>query len=81
MFVRFALQLAVSEIQCQKLEMHQMTPNWNWTFNSQKYPVYTKYFRHRPKFSCISLYGQQFSRYKVDENRKCTEWYQMNLNT
>ena len=40
--VRFALRLAVSEIQgCQKLVMHRMTPNW--THNSQKYPVYSKH--------------------------------------
>ncbi len=38
--VCFALQLhvALSEIQGnQKSEMHQMTPNWTWTLNSQKY--------------------------------------------
>ncbi len=43
--VRFALGLAVSEIQhvqgLWKMEMHRMTPNWSWTLNSQKYPTYT----------------------------------------
>ncbi len=28
----------------------------------------------RPKFWSISLYNHLFSRYKVAENRKCTEW-------
>ena len=26
-----------------KLEMHRKTPNWTWTLDSQKYPVYVTY--------------------------------------
>ena len=62
-----------------KSEMHQMTPEWSWTLNSQKYPVYMKYLPPRAKYWSILLYGQPFSRYKVAENRKfrkCTEWPQ-----
>ncbi len=33
----------------------------------------------RDKFSSVSLYNQPFSRYKVVENRKCTEWPQTDL--
>ena len=32
-----------------------------------------------PKFHSDSLYDQPFSRYKIVENRKCTEWPQNNL--
>ena len=39
-----------------KSEMHQMTPNWTWTLNSQKYTIYTKYLPLRPKFWSVSLY-------------------------
>ena len=40
--VRVALRLTVSGIQRhQTSEMHRMTPNWTWTLNSQKYPIYT----------------------------------------
>ena len=31
-------------------------PNWTWTLNSQKYPVYTDYLHQRPKFWSVSLY-------------------------
>ncbi len=42
-FVRFALRLAISEIQGrQKWEKHRMTPDWTWTLNSQKHSVYIK---------------------------------------
>ena len=48
--VRFALWLVVSEMQGQKSEMHQMTPNWIWTHSNQKYPVHTKYLPWGPYF-------------------------------
>ena len=57
--------------------MHRTTPHW--TLNSQKCSVYTKYLPKKPKFQSVSLYDQQFSRYKVAENRKCTEWPQTDL--
>ena len=31
-------------------------------------------YTDRHWFSSVLLYDQPFSRYKVDENRKCTEW-------
>ncbi len=62
-----------------KSEMHRMTPNWNWTFNSQKYPVYAKCLLLKPKLWSVSLYDQRFSRYTVTENRKCTKWLQIDL--
>ena len=30
-----------------KTEMYRMIPNWNWTHNSQKYPVHTKFYCFR----------------------------------
>ena len=58
-----------------------MNPNWSWTLNTLKYSVYryTKYLPLRPKFWSVLLYDQRFSRYKVDETRKCTEWLQTKL--
>ncbi len=53
--------------------MHQMTPEWPYALNCQKGPVYTEYSPLRPKFHSISLYDQPFSRYRLFENRKCTE--------
>ena len=41
-----------------KSEMHRMTPNW--TFNSQKYSVHTKYLSLRSKVWSVSLYDQRF---------------------
>ncbi len=49
--------LAVSEIQgSQKLEMHQMTPNWTWTHNGQKYSIYTKYLPLSPNLVHFALW-------------------------
>ena len=62
-----------------KAEIHWMTPNWTWTLNSQKYYIYTKYLPLRSTFSSVLLYNQRFSRYKVAENWKCTEWPQTEL--
>ena len=79
--VRFALQIAVSEIQGrQKSETHRMPPNWTWTLNSQKYPVYTKYVLLRPKFWSGLLYDQPFSRYKVVDKSEISEMYRMTSN-
>ncbi len=50
--------------------MHWMTSEGHWTLKSQKYYIYTKY---------LSPTSSHFSRYKVVENRKCTEWRQSNL--
>ncbi len=63
---RFALRLAVSEKHeqgRQKSEIHLMTPNWPWTFNSQKYTIYTNDLPLRSKFSPVSLYDLRFPRY------------------
>ncbi len=30
--------------------MDRITPNWTWTLDSQKYPVYIKYLPRSPKF-------------------------------
>ncbi len=38
-------------------------PNWTWTLNSQKYPIYTKYSPPRSTFWSVSLYDQHFPRY------------------
>ncbi len=71
--VRFALRLAVSEIQgLQKSEMHRVTPNWTWTLNSQKYSIYTKYLPLRSKFWSVSLYEQWFPRYRTFYNSPLT---------
>ncbi len=64
--VRFALRLAVTEIQNvqgqRKSEMHWMTPNWAWRLNSQKYSIYTKYLPLRSKCWFVLLYDQLFSK-------------------
>ena len=71
--VRFALWPVVSKIQGrQKSEMHWMTPNWTWTLNSQKYPVYIKYLPQRPKFWSVSLYDQRFLRHRTFYNSPLT---------
>ncbi len=62
-FARFALGLAVSEIQGhQKSKMHRMTPNWTSTLNSQNYStsIYTRYLPLRTKFWSVSLSGFQY---------------------
>ena len=72
-FVRFTLRLAISEIQGrQKSEMHRVTPNETCTFNSQKYPIYTKYFPLRSKFWPVSLFDQRFPRYRTFYNSPLT---------
>ena len=55
-----------------------MTPNWTWTLNSQKYPVYTKDLPQRPQFvqfrsttTVSEIQGRQKS--------ECTEWSQTEL--
>ncbi len=53
--------------------------DWPWTLNSQKCPIYTKYVLPRPKCGFALLYDQPFSKYKVVENRKCTDWPQNDL--
>ncbi len=45
--------------------MHWMTPNWTWTLNSQKYPIYSKYLPLRSIFWSVSLYGQRFRRFRT----------------
>ncbi len=71
--VRFALRLAVSKIQgCQNSAMQRMTPNASWAPNTQRYPVYNKYFPLRPKFWSILLYDQRFPRYHTFYNSPLT---------
>ena len=50
------------------------------TYNCHKHPVYIESLPPRPKFHSVSLYELSFSRYKVVESRKCTEWPQNDLN-
>ncbi len=59
----------------QKSEMHRITSELSWTLNCPN-PVYTEYLPPKNKCWSVSLYGQPYSRYKVAENRKCTEWPQ-----
>ncbi len=55
-----------------KSEMHQMTPNWTWTLNSQNYPVYTKGLPQGPTFWSVLLYDQRFRRYCTFYNSPLT---------
>ena len=55
-------------------------PEWPQVVNCQKYPAYTEYSHPRPKFHSVWLYDEPCLRYKVDENRKCTQWPQNDLN-
>ncbi len=51
--------------------MHRVTPNWTWTLNSQKHPMWTKYLPLTSKFWSISLYmlyDQRFPRYRTFYN-------------
>ncbi len=74
--VHFALRSVVFKIPGHRnSEIHQITPNWTWTLNSQNYSIYIEYLLQRPKFWSISLYNKPFQRYKV-KNRKYTEWPQ-----
>ena len=67
--VRFALRTALFKVQSlRKSKMHRITPGWTWTFNSQKYLVYTKHLPLRPKFWSVSLYHQRFPRYRTFYN-------------
>ena len=67
--MRFALRLTVCKIQhiqgWRKSERHQMTSNWTWKLNSQKYSIYTEYLSLRPKFWSVLLYDWPFSRYRM----------------
>ncbi len=76
-----------------RFEMHgcqnrndRITQEWSWTLNGQKYPVYKRNLpppppKHTPPVQIwsVSLYAQPFSKYKIVENRKCTEWPQNDL--
>ncbi len=46
----------------EKLKMHRMTSDWQWTLNGRKCPLNTaiEYFPPRPKFWSLLLYGQVF---------------------
>ncbi len=76
-----AVRPAVFQIQaCQKKseksEMHRMTSDWLWTFNSKKYPLYIKYLPMRPKFLSVLFYayGQPFSRYCTFQTNMQVHW-------
>ncbi len=64
---------------CGKFEMDRMSSDWPWILICDKYPVHTEYLPPKPKFSSVLLYDQPFSRYKVVENWKCTEWPQIDI--
>ena len=63
--------------------MHWISSNLkHLTVKSTCSTLYTPNTYHpSPKFSSVSLYNQPFSRYKIVENRKCTEWPQNELET
>ena len=65
-----------------KLEMHQKTPHWTSTPNSQhlivKYSIYTKYLLQKAKLVRFTL-RRAFSKIKFVKNRKCAEWPQTEL--
>ncbi len=54
-----------------------MTWQWPWTRNGQRHPVYAKYLAC--SLVCLLSTIKRFSRYKVVENRKYTEWPQNDL--
>ncbi len=64
---------------CRKSEMHWIASAWLWTLNCQNILYTLNYLRLRRKFSSVSLYNHSFWRFKVVENRKCTEWPQTDL--
>ncbi len=53
---------AVCERQgCWKPQMHQMSPDWPWTLNCQRYPICTEYLPSRAQISlCFALRGLLF---------------------
>ena len=58
------------------------TKKSEWTQNSLKHStsqVYTEYASLWPKFNFVSLYDQPYSRYKIVENWKCTQWPQSGI--
>ncbi len=62
--------------------MHQLTPNWTWTLNCQKYPVYINTYPQGPKFGPFhSTIDQQFSRYKVVKIGNAQNDLRLTLNT
>ncbi len=44
-----------------------MTPNWTWTLNSQS-TLYTKASPAEAQILSVSLYNQQFPRYRTFQN-------------
>ena len=61
--------------------MHEMTLNWPWTLNSDRYSLCTKDLPLRLKLWSTSLCEPWFSRYKVLGNQNYTEWPQNELGT
>ncbi len=47
--------------------------------NCQKYPVDNEYLPQKPKYLSVARYDHPFTRYKVVEFRKYTEWPQTDL--
>ncbi len=52
---RFALRLAIFELQAILKQVHQMTPKWPWTLNDQKYPNRHVTTTPSSKFHSISV--------------------------
>ncbi len=55
--ITFALRQAVFESQAILIQVHRMTPKWNWTLKGQRYPVYMLQLPPSPNFHSVSLYG------------------------
>ena len=58
-----------------KTEVHWITPERHWTFNGQKYSVYTKYLIPMFKLWSVLPHGQPFSKFKVvKKHRRNSGW-------
>ena len=79
---RFALWLSIFELHVILRQVHRIIPKWPWTLQGHGYPKCVLLDSRSPKISPhFSLHDQSFSRHKVVDNRKCTEWRQYDLDT
>ncbi len=62
-----------------KFETPWTISDWSCTLNCQKCPLYAEYLLSMLNFSPILLYDQPFSRYKVAQSRKYTDFPQHDL--
>ena len=76
--LRFALQWAIFELQAILRQVHWMTPNWPWTLQGLRYPIYVTSVRESQILLHFTL-RNPFLSYRPFWD-KCTEWPQMTLN-